>query len=56
MTGPVTPPPPSGPGKDVPLDPASPQGRAVAARLTRTLAAIELEINQREAAEQVRAA
>lgn len=57
MTGPVTSPPPSGPGRDVtPLDPNSPKGRAVAARLTRTLAVIELEILQREASEQGRAA
>lgn len=52
MTGPTTPPPPSGPGKDgnAPLDPRSPEGRAVAARLTRTLAAIELELAQSESA------
>jgi hypothetical protein len=57
MTGPITPPPPSGPGKaEAPLDPNSPEGRAVATRLTRTLATIELEIAQREAGEQVRAA
>lgn len=57
MTGPTTPPPPPGPGRDeTPLSPTSPQGRAVAARLTRTLAAIELEIEAREAREQARAA
>ena len=54
MTGPINDPPPSGPGKDVtPLDPASPKGREVAARLTRTLAAIELELAAAEQAGQV---
>lgn len=51
MTGPVgpsNPPPPGGPGKDEVLDPRSPKGREVAARLTRTLAQIELEIAERE--------
>ncbi|MEU7904785.1 hypothetical protein [Actinoplanes sp. NPDC049118] len=33
-----------------PLDPDSPKGREVAARLTRTLALIELQINERERA------
>jgi hypothetical protein len=57
-TGPVTNPPPGGPGREEepPLDPRSPEGRAVAARLTRTLAEIELEINEREAAERASAA
>lgn len=58
-SGPSTPPPPSGPKDDhrcEPLDPASPEGRAVAARLTCTLAAIELEIGQRKAAEALRGA
>lgn len=56
--GPSNPPPPGGPGKDQtqPLDPKSPEGRAVAARLTRTLADIELEIAEREAVESARAA
>lgn len=57
--GPSNPVPPGGPGRDeadAPLSPTSPKGRAVAARLTRTLAQIELEIAQREAGEQVRAA
>jgi hypothetical protein len=31
-----------------PLDPASPEGRALAARWTRTLAVIEREIEERE--------
>lgn len=51
--GPSNPTPPSGPGKDEvqPLDPKSPEGRAVAARLTRTLALIEIELAEREAVE-----
>ena len=50
MTGPVTDPPPGGPGKDErPLDPLSPKGREVAERLTRRLALIELELAQRGA-------
>lgn len=45
MTGPVTNPPPTGPGRsEKPLDPGSPRGRAVAERLTCTLARIELEL------------
>lgn len=48
MTGPVSDPPPSGPGKpgqgSGPLDPNSPEGIAVAKRLTATLAQIELEL------------
>lgn len=58
MTGPATPPPPPGPGRDVdePLDPQSVQGREVAERLTRTLAAIELELAQSESAQAGRAA
>lgn len=51
MTGPVTDPPPSGPGKDKgPLDPNSPRGRATAERLTRTLDEIEQEIVEAEQA------
>lgn len=54
MSGPVTDPPPSGPGKDVrPLDPASPKGREVAARFSRVLAEIELEIETAERAGQI---
>lgn len=51
MTGPISPPPPSGPGRTVtvPLDPNSPKGREVAARLTAVLADIEFEIAQRQA-------
>lgn len=44
MTGPVTDPPPSGPGKGESLDPDSAKGREVAARLSLTLAEIEREI------------
>ncbi|TWG21015.1 hypothetical protein [Actinoplanes teichomyceticus] len=51
MTGPVTPPPPPGPGRDEPYDPNTPEGREVAARLTRTLAAIEMELAAAEAQE-----
>lgn len=47
-SGPNTPAPPPGPRDDA-LDPNSAEGRAVAARLTRTLAHIELEIAEREA-------
>lgn len=57
--GPANPTPPGGPGRDevvTPLDPNTPKGREVAARLTRTLAVIELEILRREASEQGRAA
>lgn len=55
--GPSNPTPPGGPGRDeTPLDPRSPEGREVAARLTRTLAAIKLEILEREAAERAAAA
>lgn len=51
MTAPDNPPPPPGPGRsEKPLDPKSPEGIAVAERLTRTLARIELEIDRREAA------
>lgn len=56
MTGPSTPAPPPGPGRpsDVqPLDPDSPKGREVAARLTRTLALIEMQINERERAARI---
>lgn len=60
MTGPVTDPPPSGPGKDDrPLDPNSPKGREVAERLTRVLGELEVELAQAGAADrerQVRAA
>lgn len=54
MTGPVTSPPPSGPGRPVtiPLDPNSPKGREVAERLGNILAEIELEIAQQEIAKQ----
>lgn len=49
--GPSTPPPPPGPGRiDEPYDLDTPKGREVAERFTRTLAAIEIEILQREAA------
>lgn len=54
MTSPGTPPPPGGPSSPPhveALDPRSPKGREVAARLTRTLAQIELEIAEREARE-----
>lgn len=50
MTAPDTPPPPPGPGRDKPLDPNSPKGRDIAARLTQTLARIELEMAQEQAA------
>ena len=54
MTGPINDPAPSGPGKDVtPLDPDSPKGREVADRLTRTLAAIELELAASEQADRI---
>ncbi len=59
MTGPVTNPPPSGPGRDepiVPLDPESLKGREVAARLTRVLAEIELELAAKALAAPVRSA
>jgi hypothetical protein len=57
VTGPVTDPPPSGPGKDErPLDPNSPKGREVAERLTRRLALIELELAQRAGSQIGRAA
>lgn len=52
MTGPINDPPPGGPGKsDEPLDPRSAEGQAAAERLARTLAEIELEIAEREAAQ-----
>ncbi|AGL19532.1 hypothetical protein [Actinoplanes sp. N902-109] len=56
--GPSNPTGPSGPGRDpeAPLDPHSPEGRATAARLGRTLALIELEIAERHAGQIARAA
>lgn len=48
-SGPDTPGPPPGPRGETPLDPNSTEGRAVAARLTRTLAYIEVELAERAA-------
>lgn len=57
MSGPVTEPPPSGPGRDEePFDPESPEGRAVAERLTRILDQIEQDITEREMADRERPA
>lgn len=51
MTGPVSQPPPSGPGRtEAPLDPTSPRGRDVARRLTAVLTEIEMELAQQDAA------
>lgn len=53
MTGPVTNPPPTGPGKAESLDPNSPKGREVATRFSETLARIEAEIEAAALAGQV---
>lgn len=58
--GPVTPPPPSGPRapKHIShplverLDPDSPEGQRIAADLSQVLAEIEMQIQQRHAAQQ----
>lgn len=54
--GPSNPSPAPGPGRDTPLDPNSAEGRAAAARLTRTLAYIEVELAERAAIEEAKAA
>jgi hypothetical protein len=54
VTGPVTNPPPGGPGKDAQsLDPRSPKGREIAERFSRTLAVIEAEIEAAERGGQI---
>jgi hypothetical protein len=54
VTGPVTNPPPTGPGKaEKSLDPNSPKGREVATRFSETLARIEAEIEAADLAGQI---